>query len=254
MPELKKITVDLSGPKRKKRAPFSDFSTVCNSLHASLKHVARCVGAKAPEFAVSDLHMGSAVMAIEPESSTNGVGGIVSLFIETITSLENGAPIDSRLDAAALHCFNGFSGVARKRDVTLKIGRVLLTEQYANYLSSLLDPSSTSTGSVSGRLEAFTVHNQKKFTLYPPIPGEEIDCIFDESDLPRVLDAVPKQVTVYGTLHFSKSKIFPVRVDVEEFVIEESSDRLPTLLDAQGILPPLTPNQLLNPNFSDEWY
>src|SRR4051812_41098452 len=98
MPELKKITVDLSERKRK-RAPFSDFSTICSSLHACLKHVARCIDTKSPEFAVSDLRMGSAVMAIEPAHAANGAGEVVSIFIETISALEHQADIDRRLDA-----------------------------------------------------------------------------------------------------------------------------------------------------------
>ncbi len=199
--------------------------------------------------------MGSAVMEIEPEKMNNGAGEIVSLFRSTVSALENGEPIDNRLDYAALSCFRGFSGVARSDDTTLKIGNVKLTSNFANNLSALLDPVSTTHGSVSGRLETVTTHNRRQFTLYPPIHPEEVDCNFEHSDLARVLDAVEKQVIVYGTLHYAQSKIFPVRVDVEDFEVVESEENLPTLLEAKGLLPPInTDNPLLDGNFSDEWH
>jgi hypothetical protein len=73
--------------------------------------------------------------------------------------------------------------------------------------------------------------------------------------LARVLEAVEKQVTVYGTLHYAQSKIFPARVDVEDFSIVEEEEKLPTLLEAKGLLPQVsTANPLLDGNFSDEWY
>jgi hypothetical protein len=254
MANSKKLVVDLKGPKQK-RAPLSDFSTVCNSLHACLKGIGRCIGKGAPEFDISDLHMGSAVMAIEPDTAKEGAIEIANLFRDTIAALEEGQAVDKRLDYSALHCFRGFSGVARKEGVTLKIGTVKLTENYANNLAALLDPASAALGSVSGRLETFTLHNQNKFILYPAITGEEVDCIFQRKDLPRVLEAVDRQVTVFGTLHYAQSKIYPVRVDVDDFAIIESDSELPTLLDAKGILPPPSAdNPLLDRSFSDEWY
>jgi hypothetical protein len=193
--------------------------------------------------------MGSAVMEVD------GAAEITALFRDTITALEHGQTVDKRLDYAALHCFSGFSGIAKNEKTTLKIGNVTLTENFADNLTALLQPATQSMGSVSGRLETVTVHNQMKFVLFPSLPGEDVDCIFDKAVLPRVLDAVGKQVTVYGTLHYAHSKIYPVRVDVQDFTIVESEDELPTLLDAKGTLPPLsTDNPLLDRSFSDEWY
>lgn len=194
-------------------------------------------------------------MEVQPETR-NGEGfEIVDLFKDTIVALEEGQEVDRRIDYAALSCFRGFSGIARSRESSLTISGVTLSDNFANNLSALLDPVSTALGSVSGRLEAFTVHNRRVFTLFPPISQEEIDCTFEHSDLARVLEAVDKQVTVYGTLHYAKTKIFPARVDVEDFEIVESDAALPTLLDAKGLLTPLsTDNPLLDRNFSDEWH
>jgi hypothetical protein len=254
MSDRKKIAVNLKGPE-KNRAPFAEFSTVCSSLHSCLKNIARCLKKSASGFGISQLKIGSAIMEIEPEAGQDGGYEVMGVFTETIASLESGDDLDSRIDSTALHCFQGFSSVAKSKSVNLRIGSVLLTANFANNLAALIDPSSTSLGSVSGRLEAFDLHNKSSFTLYPPIAGEEIDCVFDPGDLPKVLDAVKQQVTVYGTLHYSKSKIYPVRVDVESFEVNDSDEALPNLLDARGLLPPLiTDNPIANPSFADEWY
>jgi len=254
MAKQKIIAVDLKGPKSS-RAQLSDFSTVCTSLHACLKNIGRSIGKKSPEFGISDLRMGSALMAVQPESK-NGEGfEIASLFENTVTALEQGQQVDRRLDYAALHCFRGFAGIARSRESSLTIAGVTLSDSFADNLAALLDPISTALGSVSGKLEAFTVHRQRVFTLYPPMSQEEVDCSFNRSELARVLDAVDKQVTVYGTLHYAQSKIFPVRVDVDDFEIVDSDEKLPNLLDAKGMLPPLSAdNPLLDRKFSDEWH
>lgn len=253
MAKSKKLTVNLKGPKPKK-APLSEFSTVCNSLYACLKNLGRCIGKKS-EFAVSDLRMGSAVMEIEPDAAKEGAIEVVDLFRDTISALEQGRQIDNRLDYGALSCFRGFVGVARSTDVSLKIGTVTLTNDFADNLSALLDPVSKSKGSVSGRLEAIMLHRQRVFKLYPPITQEEIDCNFQHSELARVLDAVEKQVTVFGTLHYAQTKIFPVRVDVDDFEIVERDTSIPSLLEAKGLLSNIsTDNPLLDGNFSDEWY
>jgi hypothetical protein len=250
----KKVSIELSSGVVK-RAPLNDFATVCSSLTASLKHFARCLGQQSAEFSISKLQMGSAVMAVEPESAAPELDAISELFNNTIEALEIGNPLDDRLDFAALYCLNGFSGIAKRQGVHLKIGSVNLTDNYARNLNALLEPANPALGSVSGRLERLTVHFESQFTLYPPIPGEQIECNFQRDTLTRVLDAVGHNVIAYGTLYYAPSKILPVRVDVDEFEIVEPDENLPTLLDARGLLPPLSTSdqQLLGPNYADEW-
>lgn len=215
-----------------RRAPLDDFTNVCGALRNCLRHVARCLDKEGVRFAVSDLKFSSACIEAEP---LNGQGeDVVRLFDDTIEALETGRPIDDRLDYSALHCFNGFCGAIKNRRLRLQIEDFSLTNHYVANLSSLLEGTSPEEGSVSGRLEAFDLHRKSRFFLYPPAYGEEIECSFEIDTLDEVLRAVTKQVTVFGTLHYASSKIFPVRVDVHHFVVESSDDQLPDLISQRG--------------------
>lgn len=106
------------------------------------------------------------------------------------------------------------------------------------------------TGMISGRLEAVSIHREHKFTLYPPLEGEEVDCIFQPGDLEKVLLALGKNVTVHGMLYYSKSKSFPVRVKVRSYEVMPEADDLPTLLDLRGAL---KTKAKARRNVRDEW-
>jgi hypothetical protein len=132
----------------------------------------------------------------------------------------------------------------------MSISGIVLTSAFASHLAELLEPVSPALGSVSGRLDALSVHNQDRFTLYPLIVGEDVECFFKRPDLKKVLDAVGRRVTVFGRLHYAKTKAFPVKVDVEEFHVEPPDSELPSLLKARGMLRNTTTNQRA---WRDDW-
>ena len=114
----------------------------------------------------------------------------------------------------------------------------MLTTAYIATIDKLLEPVHKSRGSVTGKLEAVSVHGHNCFTLYPSSSGEEISCVFsDKKLLPRVLAAVEKRLTVYGMLHFSLGRKFPTSVDVVDFDEHPLPEELPSLLDMRGTLP-----------------
>ena len=117
----------------------------------------------------------------------------------------------------------------------------------------LLGPENISMGSVSGQLGAVSIDGSNQFILYPPVPGERIDCIFNRGDLPSVRQAIGHNVTVYGRICYAGGKAFPVRVDVDSFVISPPDDDLPTLLNACGLLHNATPSTEQIREVRDEW-
>jgi hypothetical protein len=248
------ITVELKGPRGS--ATLSDFSVVCSTLRNCLRNVARCViGEEEVEFDLSDLRRSSAFIEVAPMPNGKPMDDLVEVsqvFRDTVKALEAGRGIDPRLDFRTLGAFNGFSALARKRKTLLSLGGTQVTAHFADHVYALLQPDSTALGSITGRLEAISLHNESKFTLYPPVEGEDVDCIFQRSDLENVLQAVDHNVTVYGTLHFSKAKSFPVRVDVDDWEVLPDPDALPTLLDLRGALkhPARAGNQQ---DIADEW-
>jgi hypothetical protein len=185
------------------------------------------------------LHYSSAVVEIAPVANGSPVELVEEasqVFVDTVAALELGAGIDPRLDFKTISAFNGFSAVAKKRGTLLAIADTQLTVRFAASVKALLQADSSALGSMAGRLEAVSIHNENKFTLYPPVEGEEVDCVFPPHELQNVLRAIGRTVTVYGTLHYSKSKSFPIRVDVDSYDVMPEADELPTLLDMRGAL------------------
>ena len=236
MAESAKVSLKLSAAdgESDKRAPLADFANICSALRNCLKHISRCLGHDKSDFVISDLRFGSAVVEAEPRTSAGREEG--QLFNATMAAIEEGREVDPRLDYSAICCFTGFSGAIRNPRLRLALQDRNLTSHYIANLSSLLEPSSPALGSVSGRLEVVNIHKENKFVLYPPIAGEEVTCRFNDADLESILKAVNHQVTVFGTLHYAKSKAFPVRVDVDEFEVEPPDDQLSSLLDTRGII------------------
>lgn len=72
-----------------------------------------------------------------------------------------------------------------------------------------------SIGSIEGRLEALTIHDENRFTIYDAVSGVGVRCYFDDDDLRRVQDAVGRKVIVYGRLRRDREgrpqQIRPVR-------------------------------------------
>jgi hypothetical protein len=255
MTDLSKILVKLE-PKQGKedrRAPLDEYANVCGALRNCIKNVARCVGKDRAQFAISDLRIGSAIMEAEPETSEWTEVGVI--LNDTFSALEDGRGVDERLDYQALHCFSGFAAISKSEKLRLSFGNTTLTKEFAINLQLLIGETATTRGSVAGRLEALVIHNAYRFTIYPPIKTEKIECDFKLDDLQRVLAAVNRQVTVWGKLHHAKAKVFPVRVEVEDFTVEPENDSLPTLLESRGALKilRLNMNNPVSGSFADEW-
>jgi len=231
------------------RAPLYEFANICAALKNCLKNISRCTANEDSEFAVSNLEIGSAVLVAEPYDAASTV--VPELFNETIAALQEGRELNKILDFKAINCFKGFSAVVKNPSLAIDCGGIHLTESYINNLAKLLEPSSPSCGSVSGRLETFSVHRHCEFILYPTIPGEQVTCKFNKKYIKEVLRAVERNVTVYGVLHYAPAKIFPVSVDVESFEVSPPNDSLPSLLDAKGIM--RSTNQHLIDGGWDAW-
>jgi len=220
-------------PPKNSHASLADFSNVCSTLRSCLNHIGRCLGQPGAEFEISNLQMGSAL--VEVAQTGPGVE-ITDTFNRTIDSLQHGREIDKRLDFQAIKAFKGFNSVINKESIQISIGGTSLTASYVGNLELILEPQSPALGSVSGRLEAVSVHRGDKFTLYTTIAGEDVDCSFREELLPEVLRAVGRKVTAFGSLYYATTKIFPVRIDVESFQVEPEDDELDSLLDVENRL------------------
>jgi hypothetical protein len=249
------ITVSLKGPRG--RAELSSLANLTDVLRKCIANVARCVaGREDVDFDISDLRIASAVISVIPVP--NGVpekvlAEVVSVMHATVAKLEHGGEVDERLDFAALREFSRFSGLVKKSGTSLEFGRTRLSGSYVERIDALIQPYATALGSVTGRLEEFSIHNNSRFKIFPPIVGESVVCNFHRSELPEVLKAVDHNVTVYGKLHYARTKSFPSHVDVDTFDTLPDAEELPSLLDACGSLSGDTPSEKMIRELRDEW-
>ena len=210
-----------------------DFVSSCAALQKSISNVGRCVVGKPVVFEVDQLEIGSArvgVGAIRSESAKNAIL-VANVLKETLQAIENNARIDERLDYQALKAFDAFSSVInRGHDI---VGQNLkLTNRFVTHLNLLLENEDPALGSVTGLLEIVDVHgSSNKFTLFTDAHNERVSCVFKDDDLPKILQAVKKKVTVYGTVFYSQRKIFPSRVEVDTFEVLPDDVNLSTLLE-----------------------
>ena len=249
------ITITLKGPRG--LAELTEFANSVNVLRQCLMNVCRCVaGTDEVEFDVSDLRIDSATLSATPVP--NGVSTVllneVPIVVHgTVSALEGGGDLDPRLDFSTVRAFSAFSSIIKKPETWLEVGGTRLTKTYVERVRRLIEPDVSSMGSVTGRLEAFSIHNQNRFTLYPPVAREGVECVFERSALDEVLKAVDRSVTVYGAMHYAKGRAFPTRVDVESFEVLPDVDTLPTLLNACGILHNETQSVDMVRELRDEW-
>lgn len=217
---------------------LTHFATVCTALRATLRHVERCITGEDADtdYEIVDLKKSSATIEALPEHTMNGrYMEVHQLFYDSLAAIQHGRRLDPRLDYQAIRSFQQFTPPLNKEGNSLSIDGLQLTSRFTAELKKLLEPEISSSGSVTGLLEAVTTHENNVFTLYPPIRNEAVACRFDKNQLEFVLAAHGKNVTVYGLLHFAKGQSCPVRVDVDTFDAHPDEADLPGMMDLFGI-------------------
>jgi predicted phosphohydrolase len=200
------------------------------------------------------LFYSSAALDVSPAAEVRELGTeIANLYKNTVEALQDGFPLDPKIDYQTLYAFNGFSSIAKKPGVGLWLTNRALTQRFADNVAAVLQPEIKSFGSVTGRLERISVHNFDTFTLYPPVESESVECVFPREKLEEVLRSVASVVTVYGKMHYAVTKAFPVRCEVESFEPVKMPESLPTLLNACGLLKSDVPSEIAIRELRNEW-
>lgn len=218
---------------------LAHFASVCNGLLGALRHIERCVTGDFAEieYEVVGLSKNSpATVKVRAPKSAVHYPEVHTIFDESILAVQEGRRLDPRLDYQAIRSLRPFGWPLKKPGVALHVDGVDITPRFNAELTRLLEPDFSSHGSITGMLEAITMHGRDVFTLYPPIRREEVACQFNRKEqLPRVLAALGKHVTVYGILYFAKGQSCPVKVDVDDFEQHPDDAELPSAMDLLGI-------------------
>lgn len=238
------LTVTIEGADRDDGAVlFSDFRHFLDDLANCLRCVEdRTTGPVKLKHRITDMKAASATIELRPvpPAKAAGAGRVVyDTFKQTVRAIESGDRLDPRFTGDDLRAFRKLADpVLRGRRV--RVAGVQLTTQFVANIDRALGREPKAKGTVKGRVERLNVHERHEFTLYPPIGGVPILCVFPEELFETVNRAVKRSVTVTGLLTFRPDSAYPDRVQVESIEMHPPDADLPTLGSLRGLLPNAT--------------
>ena len=164
---------------------------------------------------VSALEKGSLVLEVRGQPAGDEVvPAIIPSIISAVTSgvatiqqrpvrprffsdlaLENAKTLAETVDSGVvgLRMNNGHTGV-------------VVTRQLAANVDELIGARIQSYGTVEGWLEAITIHGRQQFTVYEPLDGHRVRCLFGQQiPLDDVVHAFGKRVAVSGSIRSRKT-------------------------------------------------
>ena len=100
-------------------------------------------------------------------------------------------------------------------------------------------PAVRAIGSITGALEAITIHGSPRFSVYDVVTRRPVTCRFQSESLDDVKAALGKRVNVGGVVQ-RNSRGQPLRVDRAKLTVLPSSEDLPTAAQLLGHDPAFT--------------
>ena len=237
-----RLTITLVGSDQDEgNVQLSDFRRFCDSLTSCLLRIESKLSEPATaklRYRIIDLSSGSASLTLEPIRPPKGsdIGqDVINLFSKTVLSIQAGKTVDPRLNNDDLWAFRRLADPLNRKIKEIKIASTRVTSRFIANIDELVGTTIPSEGSVKGRLERLNVHNRFEFVIYPPIPGYSVTCIFRDDLYEQIHQAVRRNVSVSGTLHFRPGRPFPDRVQVKSIEVHPPDDKLPKLADLKGM-------------------
>lgn len=90
-------------------------------------------------------------------------------------------------------------------------------------------------GSVSGRLEAISVHQRNEFRVWDDTTAKPVKCAFELNQEPKIINLFHKRVRVFGNLASNVNGI-PIRIQVEDIEELPAASTLPTIKEMSGLV------------------
>jgi hypothetical protein len=219
---------------------------VLNDLKDFVAAIATCLkrvekkfeNAPRVDYRVIDLSHSSACLTIAPVTNSQDKSHgplVLGLFAKTVSDLEEGKKLDSRITSSDLLEFKKLFAPKKHKVRAVDVGKTKLTDRFENNIDRLLESAIVSEGSARGLVEKINLHGRNEFTLYPAIGGP-IACAFKENLFERVRAALKRNVTVHGKMHRFFGSPFPEKATVTDLEVHPSDDELPRLSDLRGAL------------------
>jgi hypothetical protein len=244
--ESDSLSFTLIGAERDGEAVLmNDFSQYLELFATCLKRVERrtTIAGKPLRNLIAGLQTGSATVTIRPVSPKDrpALGHeVYETFKATVHALETGGRIDQRFTNDDLKSFRELAKPIWSGKKKVTVAGVELTTRYLSNIDTLLRGETKSKGTVKGRIERLNVHERHEFTLYPPIAGYSVQCIFPDELFETVHQAIKRTITVSGMMYYKRDNPYPERVQVESIEIHPDDKDLPTGRSLRGTMPNAT--------------
>lgn len=230
---------------------FSDFAAFIDGALTTLRALERAeTGSRHSriEYRVTQLEIGSAVLALEPIETPELreiERRIVGRLVEGLSAVRDGLADITTFEPSVREGLNQMLAPLRDglRSVTATVGDATIEIEGRRdrvFERAQVDEEIAAVGWFSGSVDALNVHGDHYFYLYPPAGPTRIKCIFNPALLDQVKSAVKQYTTVYGLVEYTESSPFPTRIVVDRLEAHPDEGDLPTLTQLWGTAPNLT--------------
>ena len=241
----RRIGLTLSGD----AIPLGLFLDAARGLDALLSELDIAIsGARHLEWAIADLSISSANLAVTPsllreESMDNGAL-IISSALMGMEIIEKGGVWPEHFTETALlkakEIVSIINGKVERISFFGNAGegskRVRVTQRVAANVDQLVGTSTTAMGAIEGTLETLTIHGGAAFNIYDVITARRIRCVCDRKTLNELAapDIMGKRVLVDGEIKFNLHG-HPVSIKVIHHRLLRDRKDLPQAKDIRGL-------------------
>jgi hypothetical protein len=224
-----------------------DFVAFLSSVLGVLRRLEAERGRKgATGYRIVDLDIGSATVALEPETADSREGTeVFSDFLEGVAAVRDRTIERQRFQPETRRAFLKMVEPLRQhhlRSISVRAdgGDIELRTGSHAPVRILAGPEVHSVGELTGFIDAINVHREPVFFLYPVIGPSRVRCNFDRGLLDRVRSSLKRHVSVFGLIEYPEGSPFASRITVERIEVHPEERDLTPIDSLRGILPDLT--------------
>jgi hypothetical protein len=184
----------------------------------------------------------SAVKPKNPLKKYNDLSeSTVQTFLGNLMAIKKKTLLPGRMDKLALNSYlklgdkfgEDVFGIEIKNGESESVG---VDNEFVQNIVDYLGKEEIVFGSMTGKAEAFNVHDNSIFYIYPTIGPTRVVCRFPKSMDLKAKNALLKYVRVTGNMKFKPTDTFPYEIEVTHIEELPDSESLPTLMSLRGII------------------
>lgn len=192
---------------RKNAVTIGEFERFVRDTKDVLKNVGRAASDVAPDWLLTDLRFGSAVMSFAPTALNDQSEGVESAILEGVRAVESASAKPLYFSERALSAVRRLGALAAGGviDITGSQGKTAsLTGVAVKNVDILLRPTRRYFGSVVGNLDVLSVHAKPFVTVYGD-HGDVVRCFIDTALVEETaIELLGKRVIVSGEIRTNR--------------------------------------------------